>query len=122
MTVPSRVADPGWTTAWSGPALTVGAWFTGPPGPVVNSTWSRGAVAAPDSKASAVRRPVPENCRASALPCAQPDLPTTDWTTAQRFGVRCAVEASPTVFQGGGVHAVLTGVVVREVTLPETAW
>ncbi len=111
--VPSRDAVAGRVIAWSAPALTTGGWLVGPPEPVVYSTWRSGAKLAPPSNASAVLRPVPRNCTASALPWAQPARLTTACTSDARFGVRWAVPASPTTVQSGGVHAMLAAVVAR---------
>ena len=73
--------------------------------------------AAPLSKASAVRVPVPVKTKARSLPASQPGRATISCTMAERSGVRWARPASPTVVQAAGVQAAKASVVAREDTL-----
>src|ERR671923_1361443 len=50
---------------------------------------------------SAVRCPLPVTMNARAFPLAHPGRFTTSWTSAARFGVRCASPAAPTVHAAG---------------------
>lgn|SRR5215468_4443414 len=81
-----------------------------------HSTCNSGALAAPDSKASAVRVPVPVMTKTIALPAFQVDWFTTACTSALKSGVFCAAPRSPCVHAGGD-HATLAPVSGRFVML-----
>ncbi len=69
-----------------------------------------GALAAPPSKESAVRRPVPVTITAMAFPLLQPGWPTTWPIVAARSGVRWSAPRAPTVGQDAGVQLTLAAV------------
>jgi hypothetical protein len=78
---------------------------------------STAVIAAPLSKASAVRVPVPVKISAMALPEVHPGRLTISWTMALRSGVRWAAVRAPTVDHPGGDHGTEAVVRAREETL-----
>src|SRR5687768_11606327 len=80
-----------------------------------------GALAAPPSKDSATRAPLPVTISATGLPVAQSLRLTTSCTTDARFDVRWASVRALAVGQSGGAHVAVAVVRGRLPTSPATA-